>query len=326
VAIVFISHKLTEVMVISDRVTVMRRGQVIQTFDTCTSSAAALAEATVGQSVDLSVIKGACCAGAVRLEINDASARDDRGTLKLNGLSLALKGGEIHGLAGVDGNGQQTLVEALMGLRTLETGRITLDGQDITTLGTAERIAAGIEHIPENRHTEGLVLDLDITDNLLLDVFENPPFAKNGWRQPKAMKERAEALVQEFDIRTPNCSVEVGKLSGGNQQKVILARSLWRKPTVLIAMQPTRGLDVGAASFIHRQIVEARDGGCAVLIISSELDEILALSDVISVIYEGRIAENRPAAETSLIRIGYLMAGGKPSEAPSPVAPGSSLV
>jgi simple sugar transport system ATP-binding protein len=158
---------------------------------------------------------------------------------------------------------------------------------------------------------------LSVTDNLLLDAFETPPYARNGFRQFKLMNEHAETLTRDFDIRTPNPSVEVRNLSGGNQQKVILARSMWRNPAVLIAMQPTRGLDVGAASFIHKQIVKARDRGCTVLIVSSELDEILALSDVISVIYEGRIVETRPVAKTNLKRIGFLMAGGKPDEAPS---------
>ncbi|MBL8157671.1 MAG: ATP-binding cassette domain-containing protein, partial [Anaerolineae bacterium] len=205
-------------------------------------------------------------------------------------------------------NGQQTLVEALMGLRGLERGRILFADQDITSQPTAQRLRAGVVHIPENRHTEGLVLGLSVTDNLLLDVFEDPPYAQQGWRQFKVMNEHAEQLTRAFDIRTPSPAVEVRKLSGGNQQKVILARALWRRPTVLIAMQPTRGLDVGAASFIHKRLVEARDQGCALLIVSSELDEIIALSDVISVIYEGRIVETRPTAETNLNRIGFLMA------------------
>ena len=317
VTIVFISHKLNEVLAISDRVTVMRRGRVVRTLTTRETSPAELAESMVGQAVELTVVKQPREAGAPRLVIEDAYARDDLGTLKLNGLRLALRAGEIHGLAGVDGNGQQTLVEALMGLRGLERGRILFGDQDITGQPTAQRLRAGVVHIPENRHTEGLVLGMSVTDNLLLDVFEDPPYARNGWRQFKRMNEHAEQLTQAFDIRTPSPAVEVRKLSGGNQQKVILARALWRSPTVLIAMQPTRGLDVGAASFIHKRLVEARDQGCALLIVSSELDEIIALSDVISVIYEGRIVETRPTAETNLNRIGFLMAGGRPDEAPT---------
>ena len=317
VTIIFISHKLNEVMAISDRVTVMRRGRVVRTLDTLATNPAELAEAMVGQAVELSVVKQPHQAGAARLTLEAASARDDLGTRKLNGLQLALRAGEIHGLAGVDGNGQQTLVEALMGLRELDQGRLLFDGQDITAWPTAARIRAGVEHIPENRHTEGLVLGLSVTDNLLLDVFAETPYAKNGWRQFNAMRERAAALTQDFDIRPPNPAVEVRKLSGGNQQKVILARSLWRQPTVLIAMQPTRGLDVGAAAFIHKRIVAARDRGCAVLIVSSELDEIMALSDVVSVIYEGQIVETRPTLETNLNRIGFLMAGGRLEDAPT---------
>ena len=316
VTIIFISHKLKEVLKVSDRVTVMRRGKVVKTVSTSETTIIELAELMVGKSVDLTIAKDPCKSGAANLQIDGAYARDDLGTMKLNNLRLALKAGEIHGLAGVDGNGQQTLVQAIMGLQALEKGHILFRGKDITKMPTAERILAGIEHIPENRQTEGLVLGMSITDNLLLENFEQPPYARKGMRQFKLMNEHAQALMKKFDIRSPDPNVEAKKLSGGNQQKVILARSLWSDPTVLIAMQPTRGLDVGAASFIHKQIVEARDRGCAVLIISSELDEIMALSDVISVIYEGHIVETRPAAETNLNRIGFLMAGGKPEEAP----------
>jgi simple sugar transport system ATP-binding protein len=316
VTIIFISHKLKEVLRISDRITVMRRGKLINTIDTSQTTATELAELMVGQVVDLSITKEKCKSGDVSLVIKDANARDEFGKLKLNNLDLALKAGEIHGLAGVDGNGQQALVQAIMALRPLEKGSIYFCGKDITKTGTAERIRAGIEHIPENRQTEGLVLGMSINDNLLLENYEHPPYAKSIWRQFKVMSEHASTLMQKFDIRAPGPDVETKKLSGGNQQKVILARTLWHDPTVLIAMQPTRGLDVGAASFIHKQIVAARDRNCAVLIISSELDEILAISDVISVIYEGHIVETRSAAETNLNRIGYLMAGGRPEDAP----------
>jgi simple sugar transport system ATP-binding protein len=316
VTIIFISHKLKEVLSVSDRVTVMRRGLVVKTIDTHQTTATELAELMVGQAVDLSIVKDKCCPAEVCMEIDGAYARDEFGTMKLNNLNLALKAGEIRGLAGIDGNGQQTLVQIMMGLSTLEKGRILFRGKDITKTGTAERVLAGVEHIPENRQTEGLVLSMSIMDNLLLENFERIPYAKNGFRQFNVMNEHAQDLMQKFDIRAPAPGVEAKKLSGGNQQKVILARSLWRNPTVLIAMQPTRGLDVGAASFIHKQIVEARDHGCAILIISSELDEIMALSDVISVIHDGCIVETRPAAETNLTRIGFLMAGGRPEDAP----------
>lgn len=250
------------------------------------------------------------------MEIESAFARDEFGTMKLNNFNLGLRAGEIHGLAGVDGNGQQTLVQVMMGLSMLEKGRILFHDKDITKTSTAERVLAGVEHIPENRQTEGLVLSMSITDNLLLENFERTPYSQKGFRQFDVMHEHAQELMQKFDIRAPAPDVQAKKLSGGNQQKVILARSLWKDPTLLIAMQPTRGLDVGAASFIHKQIVEARDRGCAILIISSELDEIMALSDVISVIHEGCIVETRPSAETNLNRIGFLMAGGKPEDAP----------
>ena len=316
VTIIFISHKLKEVMKVSDRVTVMRRGKVIQTLETAQTTTHKLGELMVGQNVEFSISKEGCQAGDEVVRVEDAYARDDLKVLKLNGLNLALKAGQIHGLAGVDGNGQQSLVEAIMGLCPLENGRILLNGKDITHLSTAERIAAGIEHIPENRQTEGLVLDMSINDNLVLESFGGRPFAKNGLRQFSVMERHAQELMQKFDIRAPGPMVEAKKLSGGNQQKVILARMLWHNPPVLIAMQPTRGLDVGAASFIHKQIVEVCRHNAAVLIISSELDEIMALSDVISVIYEGKIVETRPVAQTNLKRIGFLMAGGKPEDAP----------
>ncbi len=324
VTIIFISHKLKEVMKVSDRVTVMRRGLVVNSVDTAATTTTQLAEFMVGQAVDLTIAKEPCKSGAVNIEIEGAFVRDEMGVMKLNDLNLALKSGEIHGLAGVDGNGQQTLVQVLMGLREMEKGRVLFLGQDITKMNTIDRILAGLEHIPENRQTEGLVLDMSITDNLLLENYEQPPYARKGWRDFKTMNDHALALMAKFDIRAPDPSVEAKKLSGGNQQKVILARTLWRNPTVLIAMQPTRGLDVGAASFIHKQIVDARDQGSAVLIISSELDEIMALSDVISVICEGHISETRPAKETNLNRIGFLMAGGKPEDAP--VGPAEEII
>jgi simple sugar transport system ATP-binding protein len=316
VTIVFISHKLNEVIRVSDRVTVMRRGRVIRTLNTIQTTAAELAELMVGQAVDLTMPKEKCRSGEVKLEVKDVCARDDMGVTKLNGLCLSLKAGEIHGLAGVDGNGQQTLVEVLMGLRSAEKGCLIFGGSDMTHVNVAGRIRAGIEHIPEDRQTEGLVLGLSIRDNLLLEHFTDDPFAKNGWLQFDAMNEHAWTLMKEFDIRAPDPNVEVRKLSGGNQQKVALARAIWCNPAVLIAMQPTRGLDIGAATFVRRQMIEARDRGCAVLLISSELDEIMALSDVVSVIYEGRIVETRPTTATNLNRIGFLMAGGRPEDAP----------
>ena len=316
VTLIFISHKLKEVVRVSDRVTVMRRGQLIDTRETSKTTIGELADLMVGKAVDLTIAKRPSVAGESHLELQRVTTRIQPDTRSLQELDLTLRSGEIHGLAGVDGNGQQALVQVMMGLCPVDKGRVLYHGEDISALETAQRIQRGIEHIPENRHTEGLVLGLSVTDNLLLERFERPPFAERGMRQFKSMHEQAVALMQKFDIRAPDPDIQALKLSGGNQQKIILARSLWPDPTVLIAMQPTRGLDVGAASFIHKQMVEARDRGCAVLIISSELDEIMALSDVISVIYEGRIVETRRARETNLNRIGFLMAGGRPEEAP----------
>ena len=259
VTIIFISHKLKEVLKVSGQVTVMRRGKLVKTVETSKSTAADLAVLMVGQSVDLTIDKEKCNPGQISLGIEGAYAKDEMGSVKLNDLNLSLKAGEIHGLAGVDGNGQQTLVQVIMALRVLEAGKILFCGQDISQQGTAQRILGGIEHIPENRQTEGLVLDMSITDNLLLENYEQLPYAKRGFRQFKIMNEHAQRLMEKFDIRAPDPKMEAKKLSGGNQQKVILARTLWKDPTVLIAMQPTRGLDVGAASFIHKQIIEAHD-------------------------------------------------------------------
>lgn len=319
VTIVFISHKLKEVLAISDRVTVMRQGRVVKTLITNQTTAAELAELMVGRTVQLKVAKEQAQPGEIQLSLENIYARDDLGARKLSGLSLNLRAGEIHGLAGVDGNGQRTLVEIIMGLRQPERGRLLFQGEEIAKLPTDERIQRGLTHIPEDRHVEGLVLPLTVADNLLLETFEQEPYSRRGWMRSGIIARHAQQLMQRFDIRAPGPKTVVRALSGGNQQKVILARALGHNPKLLIAMQPTRGLDVGAIAYIHSQIVAARDRGCAVLVISSELEEIMALSDVISVIYEGQIAETRPTAETDLIRIGFLMAGGNPADAPTPV-------
>ncbi|MBL8094708.1 MAG: ABC transporter ATP-binding protein [Anaerolineales bacterium] len=251
VTLIFISHKLKEVLRVSDRITVMRRGQLIDTRDTTATTIVELAELMVGKAVDLSVAKRPSTPGENHLELRRVTTRADQGVRPLQELDLALRSGEIHGLAGVDGNGQQALVQAIMGLCPVAGGQVIFHGRDIRAMETAERISRGIEHIPENRHTEGLVLGLSVTDNLLLERFEHRPFGDRGLRQFKIMRAHAATLMQKFDIRAPNPDIQTLKLSGGNQQKVILARSLWPDPTVLIAMQPTRGLDVGAASFIQ---------------------------------------------------------------------------
>jgi simple sugar transport system ATP-binding protein len=307
--IVFISHKLNEVMEISDRVTVMRLGKVVQTLDTAETTPLDLAELMVGRSVALRVEKQPATAGDVRLRVETVYARRDSSQPALRGLSLDLRAGEIRGLAGVDGNGQSELVEVIMGLIAPEQGSIVFQDRDITALDVAGRSALGLAHVPENRHVQGLILDMTVAENLLLDVFDREPYAHRGWMHFDVIADRARELMRTFDVRAPGPETRARSLSGGNQQKTVLARAIARSPSVLVVAQPTRGLDVGAISFVHGEIVEARDRGCAVLLISSDLDELLALSDTISVIYEGQILETMSVGQVDPIQLGLLMAG-----------------
>ena len=315
--IIFISHKLREVLQISDRVTVMRMGRVIKTLETQQATLIQLAELMVGRAVALQVAKGPAPVGEVQAQIKEVYASSATGRAALRDFSLDLRSGEIHGLAGVDGNGQSELVNVIMGLLPVERGKIIFQGRDITSLDAAQRIDLALAHIPGDRHVQGLILDMNIAENLILDVFDHTPYARHGWRYTGAVLRRARELVQAFDVRTPGLETRMRNLSGGNQQKAVLARELGRTPALLIAMQPTRGLDVGAIAYVHSRIVEARDRGCAVLLISSDLDEILALSDTISVIYEGRILETMSADTVDLTRLGLLMAGTKPEVMPA---------
>jgi ABC-type uncharacterized transport system ATPase subunit/ABC-type uncharacterized transport system permease subunit len=314
--IIFISHKLKEVLQISDRVTVMRLGRVVETLDARQVTPVRLAELMVGRAVALQVAKGPAPVGAVQTQIKEVYASNAAGRAALRGISLDLRAGEIHGLAGVDGNGQSELADVVMGLLRVERGKVTFQGHDISSLDTAQRIDLALAHIPEDRHTQGLILDMNIAENLVLDVFDHTPYARHGWRHAGAVMRHAQELMQAFDVRAPGPEIHIRNLSGGNQQKTVLARALGQAPAMLIAMQPTRGLDVGAIAYVHSRIVEARDRGCAVLLISSDLDEILALSDTISVIYEGRILETMPADIVDLTRLGLLMAGTRPESLP----------
>jgi ABC-type uncharacterized transport system ATPase subunit/ABC-type uncharacterized transport system permease subunit len=318
VTLIFISHKLREVLEISDRITVMRLGRLVQTLEKQEATPARLAELMVGRAVALQLLKEEAEPGAVCLELQHVHARGSDGQAALRGLSLDLRAGEIHGLAGVDGNGQSELLEVIMGLRRVESGRVLLQGRDITALDTRGRLDLALAHIPEDRQRQGLILDLTVAENMVLEVFDRPPYARYGWRRFGAVLERARLLMEAFDVRAPSPQTPMRNLSGGNQQKTLLARALGREPVLLIAMQPTRGLDVGAIAYVHRRILEARDRGCAVLLISSDLDEVLALSDRISAIYEGRIVETMPAAAVDLTRLGLLMAGAPPEQLPPP--------
>ena len=306
-SILFISHKLKEVKAVSDVITVIRQGKVIDTVSPETSESD-LASLMVGRDVSLTVAKEAVDVGEIVLEIKDLVVRDDRGLPAVNGVSLDVRGGEILALAGVQGNGQTELVEAIAGLRPVESGTIHLRGDDITNKSPREILDAGLGHVPEDRHRDGLVLTMSVADNMVLNTPRRAPFARRGSRNLTAVKENAENLVQRFDVRTTGVDATAGSLSGGNQQKVIVARELSRPLTCLMASQPTRGLDVGSIEYVHRQIVNERNEGRGVFIISSELDEVTALGDRIAVMYGGRIM-GVVDPSTSRERIGLMMAG-----------------
>ncbi len=308
-SIIFISHKLKEVLTIADRITVLRGGRVVGTRRPGEVTEADLAEMMVGRKVVLTVPKSDAHPGEEVLRVEDLRVRDARGNEVLRGVSLSVRAGEILGVAGVQGNGQTELVEALTGLRPVESGAIRMLGRDVTHTLVRQRIEAGLSHIPEDRQRHGLVLSYPVADNLVLCTYYRPPFARSINLNQQAIEQNAVRLVQEFDIRTPGVYVPASSLSGGNQQKVIVARELSRPVRLLVAAQPTRGLDVGSIEYIHRQIVAMRDAGVAVLLVSAELDEIMALSDRIAVMYHGQIIATLPAAQAAREKLGLLMAG-----------------
>ncbi len=316
-SIIFISHKLKEVQAIADTITVIRRGAVVGERPP-TTSGAELAALMVGRSVQLRVSKGEAHPGDVRLAVQNLTVPGERGGTVVEDLSFEVRGGEILGIAGVQGNGQTDLCEALMGLRPA-TGAVLLDGKNISHLWTRDRLRAGIGYIPEDRQEDGLVQSFTVAENLILDVYDRPPYASGIAMDPAAVRKAATTQVADFDVRTTSVQTAAGTLSGGNQQKVILARELSRDNTVLLASQPTRGLDVGSIEFVHKQIVAQRDAGVAVVIVSSELDEIYALSDRIAVMYEGKIVgfsgPDIPEAE-----LGLMMAGAGAAAAHAQVA------
>jgi simple sugar transport system ATP-binding protein len=319
-SIVFISHKLKEVQAIADTITVLRRGKVVgQRPPGATEDE--LASLMVGRDVQLRVSKEPAKPGDVVLDVAGLTVADEAGRVWVNGLSFQVRAGEILGLAGVQGNGQTELCEALMGLRPTAAGRVTLNGRDLTQATPGQRLRAGLSYVPEDRQEDGLIGDFSVAENMVLDVYNRPPFASGINLHPAAIAANAAERVQEFDVRTTSAQVPVSTLSGGNQQKVILARELAHEHKVLVASQPTRGLDVGSIEFVHRRIVDQRDEGVAVLIVSAELDEIYALADRIAVMYEGRITGFRPPTVPAE-ELGLLMAGGSDEDAGSPGPPG----
>jgi general nucleoside transport system ATP-binding protein len=309
-SIIFISHKLNEVLEIADRITVLRRGKKVETVPREGATEESLARAMVGREVLLRVEKPPTEPGEPLLEIDDLHVFDDRGIEKVRGVSFTVRAGEIVGIAGVDGNGQSELIDAIAGLRRKESGAVRIAGRTIEHATAREMLDAGVGHIPEDRQVRGLVLEFTIAENIALHDYAEPPDAKWGWLFPSRLIDRARALIKEFDVRGGGPLTRAGTLSGGNQQKVVAAREIARDPKVLIAAQPTRGLDVGAIEFLHRRLVEERGEGRAILLVSLELDEILSLSDRILVLYEGEIVGEH-GASVSEEEIGLEMLGGR---------------
>ncbi|MFD2171281.1 ABC transporter ATP-binding protein [Tumebacillus lipolyticus] len=309
-SIIFITHKLKEIMMAADRCTIIRRGKYIDTVSIESTNVDELAAKMVGRHVTFEVQKTQAEPKQAVLEVNDVVVASNRGVDALKGLSLEVRAGEILGIAGIDGNGQSELIEAITGLRKIKSGSILLNGKQIQNRRPREIIESGVGHIPEDRHKRGLVLDYSIGENMVLQTYYKSPFAKAGVLRYNAIYEYARKLIQQFDVRTPSEFTEARALSGGNQQKGIIAREVDRNPDLLIAAQPTRGLDVGAIEFIHQKLIEQRDAGKAVLLLSLELDEILNVSDRIAVIYEGQIVGVVDPKETDHDELGLLMAGG----------------
>jgi general nucleoside transport system ATP-binding protein len=326
-SIVFISHKLKEVQAIADEITVIRRGKVVGERPPSTSGPE-LAALMVGRPVELRVSKQPPRPADVVLDVSDLTVASETTGEELGadlnavqGLSFQVRAGEILGIAGVQGNGQTEMCEALMGLRP-STGTVRLDGKDISHASPRGRLRAGIGYIPEDRQEDGIVADFSVADNLILDTYDRPPNASGIALNLAAIRENATGLVTEFDVRTSSIDTAVGTLSGGNQQKVILAREVGRRLRLLLASQPTRGLDVGSIEFVHRRIVEERDNGTAVIIISSELDEIYALADRIAVMYEGKITGFR-SPSVPVEELGLLMAGAEGTSEDYVLEPGA---
>src|SRR5438105_10056319 len=309
-SIVFITHKLHEVFQVADRIVIMRQGKVVGALTPGEATGESLAALMVGRPVLLRVDKGPARPGGAVWRIRDLKGLSDRGLAAVDDLSLEVRAGEILGIAGVQGNGQTELVEALSGLRPPVAGTIDLLGRDVTRSTPRELVDSGEAHIPEDRQKHGLVLSYPVADNLVLRTYERPPFAHGIQIVRDAIIRFAQRVAQEFDIRARSVRVPAGTLSGGNQQKVIIAREFTRGGRLLVAAQPTRGVDVGSTEFIHRKLVEARDKGMAVLLISAELEEVLSLADRIAVMYRGKIAGLVDAAEATPELLGYMMATG----------------
>jgi simple sugar transport system ATP-binding protein len=313
--VVFITHKLKEALKIADRIAVLRRGKVVGEVDPKTATESQIAEMMVGRPVELTVKKNSASAGDVVLKVSDLTVLDADGRSHVENVSFEVHAGEIVGIAGVQGNGQTELVEALTGLRKATGGTISLDGKDLTHSDPRERHQMGMAHIPEDRQRQGLVGGLSVAENLVLTRYHDDQFSHGVLVDWDAANAVAETLIGEYDIRTPSKETGVGTLSGGNQQKVIVARELSRDLRLTIAAQPTRGVDVGSIEYIHSRIVKERDAGTAVLIVSTELDEVMALSDRLLVMYRGKVVAELDPKKVTPMEVGLYMAGSRPDSA-----------
>ncbi len=313
-SVIFISHKLREHRAIADKVSILRRGRNVGTVDPRTTSEQELANLMVGRPVSLVIDRPPATPGEVVLSVQGLTVEDDAGTPVVRGVDLEVRRGEVLAIAGVEGNGQTPLVRALTGLRPIAGGTVTVGGRDITTGTRKQVLRGGVGHIPEDRGHEGLVADFTVAENLVLNLWDAPPFAKGRSIRFDAVREHAERVVAAYDVRTPGVGTPAGTLSGGNQQKLVVAREIDRDIDLLVAAQPTRGVDVGSIEYIHEQLVAKRDAGTAVLIVSSELDEVLALGDRIAVMFRGRLVGpfDAPVAKEA---VGLMMAGVDPAEA-----------
>jgi ABC-type uncharacterized transport system ATPase subunit len=314
--LIFISHKLHEVLSISDRVTVLRDGRVVRTLKTADTNREELARLMVGREVLLRVERPPIELGPPRLKLDDLHAEGDSGLEAVRGVSLEVKAGEILGVAGVSGNGQRELAESIAGLRRLTAGRVEIDGQDVTGLHPDHLIRNGLSYIPEERMRDGVIRELSVEENLMVEDHGNPPYARGIFLDFRRIADHCDDLIRDFEIKTPSRATPLRNLSGGNIQKLIMARELSRHPSVLIAAQPTRGVDIGSTEYIHRRLIEQRAEGTATLLISEDLDEIRNLADRIAVMYEGRIMGIVDRETASTEQLGLMMAGVSTQAAP----------
>jgi simple sugar transport system ATP-binding protein len=313
-SLIFITHKLEEAMAVADDITVLRDGKAVGTVDGGATTEQELARMMVGRDVLFDVEERTSTPGDVVLDVDDVHVRDDRDITQADGIDLTVRSGEVFGIAGVDGNGQSELVEAITGLRPVESGRVTFDGEDITRMSRRKRIEAGIAYVPEDRQERGLVQEYSLVRNALLGNQTIEPFVNGGFIDWEAVRDHAKEVISEYDVQPPNLDAEAHSLSGGNQQKFVVGRELEHHPDLVVASHPTRGVDIGSIEFIHNRLLEMRDAGLAILLVSSKLDEVQKLSDRLAVISEGRFVDIVDPDEVTEEEIGLMMAGQKRRE------------